>query len=89
MKKFVFKFILAGFIIPILFLFTYFIIDSLLHAPLELHFFILKIQIMLWPTSILLIAESVKAAIIAIITNSILYGIVGVIVWFIYKRKTA
>ena len=89
MKKFIFKFLIAGFIIPIVFILLIFI-DDKFHISYQFSSTILSIQIILWPPSILFLAGfDIIVALVATILNIILYGILGLLIWIgIYKRKT-
>ena len=91
MKKFVLKFVLAGIVIPLFFLLLYFIATTFHGLWWECYVFIFTIPgIILWPTAIWLMAAfNLWTTIISIIANAILYGVVGILVWLIYKRKTA
>ena len=94
MKRFVLKFLLAGFLIPfflfLLLLFLLFVDIFPIVAPL---FFL--VLYFLWPSSSILIlsdktgsAREAITVIEAVIANVVLYGIIGVLVWLgLYRGK--
>ncbi|MGC2424733.1 MAG: hypothetical protein WA666_10345 [Nitrospirota bacterium] len=77
MKKFVLKFMLAGGLIPIFFLLMW-------KANLD-QFYGNNVQLILWPVSIVLIAVNefdIVVYSILILINALLYGIIGIFIWF-------
>lgn len=88
MKKFILKFLLTGLFIPVLFLVVLSLIQLLRPYPIGLIIKIQDVMIVLWPASILLMAESNLWAVVSILMNIILYGILGILIWLgIYRKK--
>ena len=88
MKKFTLKFMLLGLIVPILFLLIFNFTQQITLSR-HVHFLIIDTQLILWPTSIFLMAGGTEATIISVISNVFLYSLIGVLIWlgFIKRRK--
>jgi len=87
--KFVFIFLLAGFVLPVFFLLA--LNFHVKFLPFEVNNTNFEdVMIILWPSSLMLMGETYFAAIVAIVTNVILYGTIGVLTWIgIYREKRA
>jgi predicted membrane protein len=92
---FIFRFALAGAVVPVLLNILWWVINNTSSHNLSFEIVMEKITLLLWPSSIALLAGagfsnyamSIKLLLLAVIINVILYSVLGLSVWYGFAKN--